>query len=226
MKMKNLALAQVRRGERFTLDGVEFVKLEDDLDAAFAVAADTLPECCQFEDDDAEREDHNNYAGSLLSKTVERWLRDKHPAIFSAVVERPIDLTTMDGMTDYGKPLAVVRALTIDEYRKHRSILPLTSKPYWLATGWTTNSSPFSVGSSAYFVGAGGTVGGNIVCDANVNRNRVCCALFAPRPALYLKSSILVSVETEDEGKVLADYSDTDLIDELYRRRRSTYDPD
>ena len=158
MKMKDLALAQVRRGERFTLDGVEFVKLEDDLDAAFAVAADTLPECCQFEDDDAEREDHNNYAGSLLSKTVERWLRDKHPAIFSAVVERPIDLTTMDGMTDYGKPLAVVRALTIDEYRKHRSILPLTSKPYWLATGWTTNSSPYSNGNYAYGINAVGTV--------------------------------------------------------------------
>lgn len=213
MKMKDLALAQVRRGERFTLDGVEFVKLEDDLDAAFAVAADTLPECCQFEDDDAEREDHNNYAGSLLSKTVERWLRDKHPAIFSAVVERPIDLTTMDGMTDYGKPLAVVRALTIDEYRKHRSILPLTSKPYWLATGWTTNSSPNSDGDSAYYIDSGGTVDVYLAC-------------FAPRPALYLKSSILVSVEAEDEGKALADYSDTDLIDELYRRRRSTYDPD
>lgn len=216
MKMKNLALAQVRRGERFTLDGVEFVKLEDDLDTAFAAAADTLPECCQFEDDDAEREDHNNYAGSLLSKTVERWLRDKHPAIFSAVVERPIDLTTMDGMADYGKPLAVVRTLTIDEYRKHRSILPLTSKPYWLATGWTTNSSPYSNAGNAYYIGAGGTVGNNCVCYA----------FFAPRPALYLKSSILVSVETEDEGKALADYSDTDLIDELYRRRRSTYDPD
>lgn len=217
MKMKDLALAQVRRGEHFTLDGVEFVKLEDDLDAAFAVAADTLPECCQFEDDDAEREDHNNYAGSLLSKTVERWLRDKHPAIFSAVVERPIDLTTMDGMTDYGKPLAVVRALTIDEYRKHRSILPLTSKPYWLATGWTTNSSPYSNDYNAYCIGTDGTVD---------NGRYVCGAGFAPRPALYLKSSILVSVETEDEGKALADYSDTDLIDELYRRRRSTYDPD
>ena len=216
MKMKDLALAQVRRGERFTLDGVEFVKLEDDLDAAFAVAADTLPECCQFEDDDAEREDHNNYAGSLLSKTVERWLRDKHPVIFSAVVERPIDLTTMDGMTDYGKPLAVVRALTIDEYRKHRSILPLTSKPYWLATGWTTNSSPLSNGDRAY----------RIITDGTVNYGGVYYAYFAPRPALYLKSSILVSVETEDEGKALADYSDTDLIDELYRRRRSTYDPD
>lgn len=215
MKMKDLALAQVRRGERFTLDGVEFVKLEDDLDAAFAVAADTLSECCQFEDDDAEREDHNNYAGSLLSKTVERWLRDKHPAIFSAVAERPIDLTTMDGMTDYGKPLAVVRALTIDEYRKHRSILPLTSKPYWLATAWTTNSSSYSNDYDAYYVSTDGTV-----YDFVYN------AFFAPRPALYLKSSILVSVETEDEGKALADYSDTDLIDELYRRRRSTYDPD
>ena len=203
MKMKDLALAQVRRGERFTLDGVEFVKLEDDLDTAFAVAADTLPECCQFEDDDAEREDHNNYAGSL-------------PSIFSAVVERPIDLTTMDGMTDYGKPLAVVRALTIDEYRKHRSILPLTSKPYWLATGWTTNSSPYSDDYYACYINTGGTVLGSSVYSA----------YFAPRPALYLKSSILVSVETEDEGKALADYSDTDLIDELYRRRRSTYDPD
>ena len=216
MKMKDLALAQVRRGERFTLDGVEFVKLEDNLDTAFAVVADTLPECCQFEDDDAEREDHNNYAGSLLSKTVERWLRDKHPAIFSAVVERPIDLTTMDGMTDYGKPLAVVRALTIDEYRKHRSILPLTSKPYWLATAWTTNSSPYSDDYYAYYIDTDGTVSISGVYYAD----------FAPLPALYLKSSILVSVETDDEGKALADYSDTDLIDELYRRRRSTYDPD
>lgn len=190
MKMKDLALAQVRRGERFTLDGVEFVKLEDDMDAAFAVAADTLPECCQFEDDDAEREDHNNYAGSLLSKTVERWLRDKHPAIFSAVVERPIDLTTMDGMTDYGKPLAVVRGLTIDEYRKHRSILPLTSKPYWLATGWTTNSSPYSDGSYAY----------RFSTDGTVNSGSVCSAVFAPRPAFNLKSSIVVSDSTDSDG--------------------------
>ena len=109
-----------------------------------------------------------------------------------------------------------MRALTIDEYRKHRSILPLTSKPYWLATAWTTNSSPNSGGGGAYVIRTGGTVYSDRVFSAN----------FAPRPALYLKSSILVSVETDDEGKALADYSDTDLIDELYRRRRSTYDPD
>lgn len=54
----------------------------------------------------------------------------------------------------------------------------------------------------------------------------MCDAYFAARPALYLKSSILVSVDTEDEEKVLTDYSDSELIDELYRRRRATYDPD
>ena len=76
--------------------------------------------------------------------------------------------------------------------------------------------SPSSDGILAYGINSGGTVSYNDVYGAR----------FAPRPALYLKSSILVSVEAEDEGKALADYSDTDLIDELYRRRRSTYDPD
>ena len=76
--------------------------------------------------------------------------------------------------------------------------------------------SPYSNGDYAYIIDTDGTVDYDYVCYAS----------FAPRPALYLKSSILVSVETEDEGKALADYSDTDLIDELYRRRRSTYDPD
>lgn len=205
MKMKNLALAQVRRGERFTLDGVEFVKLEDDLDAAFAVAADTLPECCQFESDDAEREDHNNFSGSHIAKVMERWLRDQHKPIFDATLERPIDLTSMDGMTTYGKPFAVARLLTIDEFRKYRRFIPLTSKPFWTATPWTTLRSPFSDGYIAYYIDTDGTVDDGLVC----------LAYFAPRPALYLQSSILVSVETEDEEKVLADYTDTELMDEL-----------
>ena len=216
MKMKDLALAQVRRGEHFAIDGVEFVKLEDDLDAAFAVAADTLPECCQFESDDAEREDHNNFSGSHIAKVMERWLRDQHKPIFDATLERPIDLTSMDGMTTYGKPFAVARLLTIDEFRKYRRFIPLTSKPFWTATPWTTLRSPLSFVNYAYYIFTDGTVYNCCVYDA----------YFAPRPALYLQSSILVSVETEDEEKVLADYTDTELMDELYRRRRASYDPD
>lgn len=129
-------------------------------------------------------------------------------------MERPIDLTSMDGMTTYGKPFTVARLLTIDEFRKYRRFIPLTSKPFWTATPWTTLRSPGSGADIAYYISTDGSVRGDNVYSA----------YFAPRPALYLQSSILVSVETEDEEKVLADYTDTELMDELYRRRRANYD--
>ena len=216
MKQKNMELCRVRQGEAFTFDGVRFVKLDESAGAAFAVAEDVMLENIPFEREDAEREDHNNYTGSNLEYGILTMLAGKHREIYDAVVERPIDLTTMDGMTDYGMPTVAVRALTIDEYRKYRKFIPLASKPYWLATGWTTKSSPHSGANYAYYVHTDGTLGNNYVFGAG----------FAARPALYLKSSILVSVDTEDEGKVLTDYSDSELIDELYRRRRATYDPD
>lgn len=207
---KTIILDRVPLGGTFTLDGVRFVKLEGDHEAAFSVA-EGIPadlDYVQFEDDDASREDHNNFSGSLVQKVIERWLRDKHKPIFDATVERPIDLTTMDGMTDYGCPLTVGRILTIDEYRKHRRFIPLTDKPYWLATGWTTASSPYSDSNYAYYIRPVGSV-----YNRDVYNND-----FAPRPALYLQSQILVSVDTEEEEKCLKDYTELELLGELQRR--------
>ena len=65
-----------------------------------------------------------------------------------------------------------------------------------------------------------------LLADGTVFYDGVSYAFFAPRPALYLKSSILVSIETEEEQKSIRDYTDTELMDELYRRRRASYDPD
>jgi hypothetical protein len=216
MKKKSIKLFQVRPGEHFIHDGVEYVKLDEAAGATFALGVEATLKNVQFESDDAEREDHNNYIGSNLEREGIRWLREQHPATFDAMVERLVNLTTMDGMTDYGVPLASVRALTIDEYRKYRHLIPLTDDPYWLATGWTTKRSPLSGTNDAYCIDT----------DGSVNDNFVYSNYVAARPALYLKSSILVSVDAEEAEKVLADYTDSDLIDELYRRRRATYDPD
>ena len=216
MKQKNMELCRVRQGEAFTFDGVRFVKLDESAGAAFVVAEDVMLENIPFEHEDAEREDHNNYTGSNLEYGILTMLAGKHREIYDAVVERPIDLTTMDGMTDYGMPTVTVRALTIDEYRKYRKFIPLASKPYWLATGWTTKSSPYS---GAYYACCVDT-------DGTLNNRDVYYAYFAPRPAFYLDSLILVSVDAEDKEKTLADYTETALLDELYRRRRATYDPD
>ena len=215
MKKKSIKLFQVRPGEHFIHDGVEYVKLDEAAGATFVLGVEATLKNVQFESDDAEREDHNNYIGSNLEREGIRWLREQHPDTFDAVVERLVNLTTMDGMTDYGIPLASVRALTIDEYRKYRHLIPLTDEPYWLATGWTTKRSPYSDTNYAYYINT----------DGSVNNGSVYNYYFAARPALYLKSSILVSVDAEEAEKVLADYTDSDLIDELYRRRRATYDP-
>lgn len=190
MKQKNMELCRVRQGEAFTFDGVRFVKLDESAGAAFVVAEDVLLKNTPFECEDAEREDHNNFKGSNLELSIVELLTVKHREIYDAVVERPIDLTTMDGMTDYGMPTVTVRALTIDEYRKYRKFIPLASKPYWLATGWTTKSSPYSDANYAYYVGTDGTLDNYSVYRAN----------FAARPAFNLKSSIVVSDSTDSDG--------------------------
>lgn len=207
---KTITLDRVPHGGIFTLDGVRFVKLNGDNEAAFVLTEDTPADMgfVQFEDDDATREDHNNFDGSLVQKEIERWVRDKHKPIYDAIVERPIDLTTMDGMTDYGCPLTVARILTIDEYRQHRRFIPLTDKPYWLATGWTTASSPYSYTGGAC----------NINTVGAVDRYDVYLANFAPRPAFYLQSQILVSFEDGEESKGLSDYTELELLGELQRR--------
>lgn len=205
---KTITLNQVRCGEHFMLGGVEFVKLDDDKGASFVVAADITGKECPFESSNAKRDDHNNFVGSHIQKVVEAFLLD-HPEINKAVVDRPIDLTSMDGMTDYGCPVVHGRILTSDEYRKYRAFIPLASDWYWLATPWTTLRSPISGNNiSAYYV----------FTDGAQSVDGVYSADNCPRPALYLESSISVSVETDDE-KSLRDYTDTELLDELLRRR-------
>lgn len=212
---KTIELCKVRQGEFFTIDGVEFVKLDEKMGGAFVVTTDTLPDTGPFEHEDAERNDHNNFVGSCLMADILEWANN-HPSIKDAMLERPIDLTSMDGMTDYGIPCVKARTLTIDEFRKYRCYIPLTSKPWWTATPWCTDNSPYSDACSAYL----------IYTDGSVNYNGVYYANFASRPAFYLKSSILVSINDGAPDKGIRDFSDTDLIDELYRRRRESYDPD
>lgn len=113
----------------------------------------------------------------------------------------------MDGMTDYGKPEVSVRMLTVDEYRKYRALIPLTDEVYWLATAYSTPSSPYSGANVSYCVYASGAL----------NNSGVHNPYFAARPAFYLKSSIFVSVDDDEKGG-LETYDMTELLQEIARR--------
>lgn len=208
--IKKMEICKVRNGERFIVDGEEFVKLDDIAGGAFVLLADTLPDYCAFESEDADDDrDHNNFIGSNVKRVVDEWLH-RHKTLSNAAMALPIDLTSMDGMTDYGMPNVYGRILTVDEYRKYRRFIPLTDKPFWTATPWCTRSSYSSdYRDYAYYASTDGCV------DSNFAYNAYYCA----RPALALKSSLLVSVSVEDGEKALCDYTDTELLDELLRRR-------
>lgn len=206
---KTMEICKVRNGEHFIVDGEEFVKLGEIGDGAFVLLVGTLPDYCTFESEDADDDrEHNNFIGSNVKRVVDEWLHN-HKVLSEATLARPIDLTSMDGMTDYGMPNVYGRILTVDEYRKYRRFIPLTDKPFWTATPWCTRSSRSSDYSLAYYV----------VTDGSVDYYRAFSARICARPALALKSSLLVSVEAENEEKALCDYTDTELLDELLRRR-------
>ena len=205
---KTMEICKVRNGERFIVDGEEFVKLGEVAGGVFVLLVGTLPDYCAFESEDADDDrDHNNFIGSNVKRVVYEWLH-RHKILSEAALALPIYLTSMDGMTDYGMPNVYGRILTVDEYRKYRRFIPLTDKPFWTATPWCTPSSHSSY-YYAYIVYTAGSVSSTYVYVAGG------CA----RPALALKSSLLVSVEAENGEKDLCDYTDTELLDELLRRR-------
>ena len=205
---KTMEICKVRNGEHFIVDGEEFVKLGEIGDGAFVLLVGTLP-YCTFESEDADDDrEHNNFIGSNVKRVVDEWLYG-HKILSDAAMALPIDLTSMDGMTDYGMPIVYGRILTVDEYRKYRRFIPLTDKPFWTATPWCTRSSNSSNNRNAYLVNSDGSVLYSLAYYAN----------YCARPALALKSSLLVSVEAENGEKALCDYTDTELLDELLRRR-------
>lgn len=207
---KQIELCKVRPGEIFELDRERFARLPyEDAEAILVVLEDALPEDCPFEGDDAEREAHNNFDGSTLESRMNAWLRD-HSTLFKNTVAKPVDLTTLDGMRDYGAPDLLIHPLTVMEYQKFRPYVPLATRAWWTATGWTTASSPYSDTGDAY-----------VYTDGTLGSTYVSYPRFAPRPALYLQSKILVSIETEEQEKSLKDYPSVELLDELRRREEA-----
>lgn len=110
-----------------------------------------------------------------------------------AVAEQFIDLTSNDGLKDYGNVKAKVGLLTEEEYRQHRDILPPLGDEgwWWLATPYSTERAGYpslvrSVDSDGTLDYGDSAYGGD----------------YGVRPALYLKSDISVSLDGNDESTI------------------------
>lgn len=119
----------------------------------------------------------------------------------SALIPTTIDLTSDDGLKDYGETTQKIFLLTCDMYRKYRSIIPNLDDWWWLATAYSTESNGYAY--YARIVNSGGSLDSNYAC---IGYNGV-------RPAFYLKSSILESLSPS-----LSEFTTEELLREVLRR--------
>lgn len=119
----------------------------------------------------------------------------------SALIPTTIDLTSDDGLKDYGETTQKIFLLTCDMYRKYRSVIPNLNDWWWLATAYSTESNGYA--RSARFVNSDGCLG----YDYAYNGYR------GVRPAFYLKSSILESLSPS-----LSEFTTEELLKEVLRR--------
>ena len=191
--MKIKPAVSLNPGDIITLADVKFAVL-DIIDGNPFVVALTNQGSSRFGDS-------NNYANSTLRNVVENWLEDLDIDT-DLVMEREIDLTTLDGYKGYGKLKVKAAPLTMDEARKYAELIPDPDDWSWLATGW---GAPEHFGSQyALIVLSNGGWGGY-----------GCSGSGGVRPALMLSSALLTSVEIKTD---LSDVSTDDLMAELKRR--------
>ena len=146
----------------------------------------------------------NNYAKSALAKhlnsTFLEALTENH---VDEVLLRKVDLTAVNGSTEYGSVVCRVAPLTLDEYRRLRGIIPLPESWEWFATPWSTPA----VNEDDTWVAGLGTSG-------NVSGHG-CGNSYGSRPALLIPSDYAVEV---DEENPLEQFSLNDLLAEINRR--------
>lgn len=146
----------------------------------------------------------NNYAKSALAKhlnsTFLEALTENH---VDEVLLRKVDLTAVNGSTEYGSVVCRVAPLTLDEYRRLRDIIPLPESWEWFATPWSTPA----VNEDDTWVAGLNTSGG-------VSRSGYGSS-YGSRPAFLIPSDYAVEV---DEENPLEQFSLNDLLAEINRR--------
>lgn len=180
------ALKTAARGTVFLYAGEKWVVLEHD------PAGRTL--CLRLEvipDKPFDEDNRNNFA---ISSSKE-WMNGPYLDNLIDAVKGPhaflqteLDLTADDGLKDYGTCTVTIFSLTVDQYRRNRDVIPLVDDWYWLSTAYSTAANGYE--HSARLVNSGGALDWNYAVNGS----------YGLRPACYLDSDLLISVDSEDTG--------------------------
>lgn len=119
----------------------------------------------------------------------------------SALIPTTIDLTSDDGLKDYGETTQKIFLLTCDMYRKYRSVISNLDNWWWLATAYSIESNGYA------------HIARRVDSDGSLSYDYAYFGSVGVRPAFYLKSSILESLSPS-----LSEFTTEELLKEVLRR--------
>ena len=178
------ALKTATRGTVFPYAGEKWVVLEHDpAGRTLCLRLDLIPNK-PFDENNC-----NNFATSsskewMNGPYLDNLLEDVNGP--NAFLTTELDLTTDDGLKDYGTCTVTIFLLTADQYRRNRDVIPNADDWWWLSTAFSTKSNGYE--SLARFVDSDGTLNGG----------GAYLGYYGLRPACYLDSDLLISVEDNE----------------------------
>ena len=121
----------------------------------------------------------------------------------SAFLTSELDLTADDGLKDYGTCTVTIFLLTVDQYRRNRDVIPNADDWWWLSTAVSTAENGHEHSARL------------IVIDGSLGRNNAYYDYHGLRPACYLDSDLLFSLDEEDVAADQAGEIVKELAEEL-----------
>lgn len=178
------ALKAAARGTIFPYAGEKWVALEHEASGrTLCLRLDLIPNK-PFDENNC-----NNFATS----SSKEWMNGPYLDNLIDAVKGPhafltteLDLTTDDGLKDYGTCTVTIFLLTVDQYRRNRDVIPNADDWWWLSTAFSTKSNGYE--SLARLVYTDGALGWNNAFGGS----------YGLRPACYLDSDLLISIEDDE----------------------------
>ena len=206
--MKKIALKNAARGTAFDYAGQSWILLENDDGRALCLSKDII-ETRAFDEGNC-----NNFAVAsskeyLNGAYLDNLLEDVNGP--NAFLTTELDLTTDDGLKDYGTCTVTIFSLTVDQYRRNRDVIPNADDWWWLSTAYSTASNGYE--HSARCVRFGGTL----------SWYGACCGRGGLRPACYLDSDLLISMDGDEQYTGIGPQEAAIIVAELVDQFGGTY---
>lgn len=125
--------AEPKAGNQFELAGLKW-EIIDVSDLGYMCLAEKLEKSMTFDlnCNDWRTSGLRQYLNNDFLRKLEKEIGEEN------IIEFERDLLSVDGQKEYGKCKDKVSMLTLDEYRKYRSLIPNEEYYWWLLTPWST----------------------------------------------------------------------------------------